>query len=243
MFDSIFQILNSAMDLERNFDEKHFVTWLNDNIYILWITCVLYTIGVFVLHRWMKNKPPIEFNPSVLPTWNVLFGILNLVIFLKVAPGRIVVIRNFGWTNSICDFDHYSGPEAFWSCVYFLSKLLWLVDIAFFILKKKTLSPFRLWHHISLLVWGTLMLANRQVMIVWGAVVNSFTTCIFYGVPFFISTNKSATRKAMLFMIFVSLLEVRISKENTQWRIQDFSGGANPTGCSANIIIWQNICR
>ena len=144
MFDSIFQILNSAMDLEMNFDEKHFVTWLHDNIYILWITCVLYTIGVFVLHRWMKNKPPIEFNPSVLPTWNVLLGILNLVIFLKVAPGRIVVIRNFGWTNSICDFDHYSGREAFWSCVYFLSQLLWLVDIAFFILKKKTLTPFRL---------------------------------------------------------------------------------------------------
>ena len=150
MFDSIFQILNSAMDLEMNFDEKHFVTWLHDNIYILWITCVLYTIGVFVLHRTMKNKPPIEFNPSVLPTWNVLLGILNLVIFLKVAPGRTVVIRNFGWTNSICDFDHYSGREAFWSCVYFLSQLLWLVDIAFFILKKKTLTPFWLWHHISL---------------------------------------------------------------------------------------------
>ena len=144
MFFFYFQDIKLCNGLGKEFDEKHFVTWLHDNIYILWITCVLYTIGVFVLHRCMKNKPPIEFNPSVLPTWNALFGILNLVIFLKVAPGRIEVIRNFGWTNSICNFDHYSGPEAFWSCVYFLSKLLWLVDIVFFILKKKTLTPFRL---------------------------------------------------------------------------------------------------
>ena len=63
--------------LNRNFEEEHLMTWLDDNNYIIGIICVLYIFGVFVLHRWMKNKPPIELNPSVLPTWNVQFSILS----------------------------------------------------------------------------------------------------------------------------------------------------------------------
>ena len=92
--------------LTGNFDEERMITWFDDNNYIIWIICVLYIIGVFVLHRWMKNKPPIKFNPSVLPTWNVLFGILNLVMFLALASETLGSMGNLGWTYSICNFAY-----------------------------------------------------------------------------------------------------------------------------------------
>ena len=193
--------------LTGNFDEERMITWLDDNNYIIGIICVLYIIGVFVLHRWMKNKPPIKFNPSVLPTWNVLFGILNLVMFLALASETLGSMGNLGWTYSICNFA-YDNCLGLWICTYILSKFLWLMDVVFFILKKKTLTPFRLYHHISLLVYCWLVYANAQGLCRWLATLNSFTTFFFYAIPFLISANKSATRIAMQFMIFLSLLEV-----------------------------------
>ena len=193
--------------LNRNFDEELIITWLDDNNYILGIICFLYIIGVIVLCRWMKNKPPTEINPSVLPTWNALFGILNLVMFLGLASETLGRIGNMGWTYSICNFD-YDNYLGFWICAYILSKFVWLVDVVFFVLKKKTLTPFRLYHHISLLVYCWFVYAKAQGLCRWLATLNSFTTFFFYAVPFLISTNKSTTRIAMQFMIFLSLLEV-----------------------------------
>ena len=194
--------------LNRNFDEKeHLIAWLEDNNYIIGIICVLYIIGVSVLHRWMKNKPPIEFKPSVLPTWNVLFGILNLIIFVGFVPETLGTVWNLGWTYSICNFDR-DNHLGLWSYMHLLSKFLWLVDVVFFILKKKTLTPFRLYHHISLLVYCWLVYSKAQGLCHWLATLNSFTTFFFYAIPFVISANKSTTRIAMQFMIFLSLLEV-----------------------------------
>ena len=155
----------------------------------------------------MKNKPPIELKPSVLPTWNVLFGILNLIIFLGFVPETLGSMWNLGWTYSICNFDR-GNHLGLWSYMYLLSKFLWLMDVVFFILKTKTLTPFRLYHHISLLVYCWLVYANTQGLCRWLATLNSFTTFFFYAIPFLISTHKSATRIAMQFMIFLPLLEV-----------------------------------
>ena len=114
------------------------------------------------------------------------------------------------WLDLLCNFKHNS-QLGFWTSVYIWSKFLWLVDVAFFIVKKKTLTPVRLYHHVSLLAYCWFAYANAQGLCRWLATLNSFTTFFFYAVPFFISANQSVTRIAMQFMIFVSLLEVFIS--------------------------------
>ena len=96
--------------------------------------------------------------------------------------------------------------------MYVFSKLLWLLDIVFFILKKKTMTPFRLYHHVALLMFVWWVCATRQGLMRWLIMINSFTTISFYAVPVFISNIPLATRMFMLYMIAVSFLEVRNSK-------------------------------
>ena len=175
--------------------------------YIPWISCALYTFIVLVIHRWMRYRPAVEFGSLVLPTWNALFVFTNIVVFMEVAPTRINVLWNFGWTHCICHFYSHVGPVAFWNCVFYFSKFIWLIDTVFIILRKKTLTPFRFFHHISLFMYTWYMYTERQGLI-WVLFLNALTTSVFYGVPLLTSLVPSTTRAARLFMILVSLLEV-----------------------------------
>ena len=198
---------NMFMSLEKNFDEDIFILWMQKHYYIPWISCILYTLAVLATHRWMRNKPPAVFGTMVLPTWNTLFSLCNLIIFTKVAPTRLDVLWKHGWTHCICNFYSHVGPAAFWNCIFILSKFVWVIDTLFVILRKKTLTPFRFFHHISLFVYFWYMYTERQGLD-WLYFLNTLTTSVFYGIPLLISMNISVTRIARLFMIFVSLMEV-----------------------------------
>ena len=204
---SSYQSVDKFVSLQKDFDEELLISWMRRHYYIPCISCVLYTVVVFGLHRWMRNKPPVEFGSYVLPTWNALFAITNLVVFTKVAPTRFHVLWNYGWTHCICHFNSHIGPVAFWNCTFFFSKLVWLIDTMFIILRKKTLTPFRFFHHISLFVYTWYLYAERQGL-TWLSFLNALTTSVFYGVPLLTSLLQSTTRVAGLFMIFVSLSEV-----------------------------------
>ena len=121
-----------------------------DHYYIPWTSGVLYTVVVLGIYRWMRYKPPVEFGPYVLPTWNAVFAICNLMVFTKVAPTRLNLLWNYGIAHSNCRFYSHVGTVAFWNCVFLLSKFVWIIDTMFIILRKKTLTPFRFFHHISL---------------------------------------------------------------------------------------------
>ena len=107
------QNINMFMSLEKNFDEELFILWMQKHHYIPWISCTLYTLAVLATHRWIRNKLPVEFGTLVLPIWNALFALCNLIIFMKVAPTRLNILWNHGWTHSICNFYSHVGPVAF----------------------------------------------------------------------------------------------------------------------------------
>ena len=201
------QNINMFMSLEKNFDEELFILWMQKHHYIPWISCTLYTLAVLATHRWIRNKLPVEFGTLVLPIWNALFALCNLIILMKVAPTRLNILWNHGWTHCICNFYSHVGPVAFWNCIFILSKFVWIIDTLFIILRKKTLTPVRFFHHISLFVYFWYMFADRQGLD-WLYFPNTLTTSVFYGVPLLISMRRSVTRIARLFMIFVSLMEV-----------------------------------
>ena len=154
-----------------------FILWIHKNHHTPWIICVLYTLAVLAIHAWMKNRPPVQFASYVLPTWNALFAITNLLVFVKEAPARLNVLWNYGWTHCICHFYFHVGPVAFWICIFLFSKFIWLIDTMFIILRKKTLTPFRFFHHISTLVYAWYMFAERQGM-TWLTFPNALTTSL-----------------------------------------------------------------
>ena len=117
------------------------------------------------------------------------------MIFIKVAPTRLNILWNYGIAHYNCHFYSHVGPVAFWNCIYILSKFVWVTDTLFIILRKKTLTPFRFFHHISLFVYFWYMYAERQGL-AWLYILNSLTTSVFYGVPLLTSLIPSATRGA-----------------------------------------------
>ena len=212
MANSGYQTLNNFVAIEKNFQEELLILWMHKHYYFPWISCALYTFTVLLIHRWMKNKLPMEFGAWVLPTWNALFAFSNLVVFMKLAPTRFNILWNHGMAQYNCHFYSHVGPVAFWNCFLFISKFVWLIDTMFIILRKKTLTPFRFFHHISLFIYTWYLYTERQGLI-WLSFPNSLTTSVFYGVPLLTSLMPSATRPASLFMIFLSLLEVRFHKK------------------------------
>ena len=92
-------------------------------------------------------------------------------------------------------------------CIFFLTNFFGLIDTMSIILRRKTLTPFQFFHHISLFMYAWYLYTERQG-IVWLSFLNSLTKSVFYGVPLLTSLRPSATRTARFFMIFVSLLEV-----------------------------------
>ena len=197
--------------MEGILNEENFLTWLHEHLHWIWIILFIYIITVYALHRWMRNKPPVKMNPIVLSTYNFLFGTVNLVIFCNVTPDVLLMIWKFGWRSSVCQFEH-NVSSGMWTSVIIFSKFLWLLDIVFFILKKKTMTPFRLYHHVALLMFVWWVCATRQGLMRWLIMINSFTTISFYAVPVFISNNPLATRMFMLYMVALSFLEVNDSK-------------------------------
>ena len=207
MINSSYQNLTLFISLENNFDEGFLILWMQKHYNIPFITCALYTLAVLLIQRCMRNRPPVEFGAMVLPTWNALFTFSNLMVFMKVAPTRLTILWNYGMAHSNCHFYFHVGLVAFWNCIFFLTKFVWVIDTMFIILRKKTLTPFRFFHHISLFMYTWYLYTEHQG-IVWLSFLNSLTTSVFYGVPLLTSLRPSATRAASLFMIFVSLLEV-----------------------------------
>ena len=205
MMNSSYQSLFTS--LENKFDEALFILWIRKNPYAPWIICALYTAVVLGTHKWMRNRPPVQFGPYVLPTWNALFAITNLLVFVKVAPARLSVLWNQGIAHSSCHFYSHVGPVAFWNCVYFFSKFVWLIDTMFIVLRKKTLTSFRFFHHISALVYTWYMFSERQGM-TWLTFPNALTTTVFYGIPMLTSLVPSTTRAASVYMIFASISEL-----------------------------------
>ena len=207
MTNSTYQRFNIFTSLEKDFDEQLFILLFHKNRFASWVICAIYTFAVLAAHRWMKNRPPLQFGALVLPIWNALFAICNLLIFMKVASTRFNVLWNYGIAHYYCHFYSHVGQVAFWNCIFFLSKFVWLIDIMFLILRKKTLTPFRFFHHISALVYYWYMITERQGLSSLNF-LNTMTTSIFYGVPLLTSLIPSATRTASLFMIGISLFEV-----------------------------------
>ena len=100
VMDSRYQNHSIFLSLENNYDEELSILWMHKHYYVPWISCVLYTLFVLVIHRWMKYRPPVEFGTLILPTWNGLFAICNLLVFVKVAPTRLNVLWEL-WMDTL----------------------------------------------------------------------------------------------------------------------------------------------
>ncbi|GAB0092073.1 Elongation of very long chain fatty acids protein [Sergentomyia squamirostris] len=132
--------------------------FLVDNLYLIAAMVILYLVMVFTGPKIMKDKKP--------------FGLKNLILFYNFAMSATnayicyelyhrASLLNFTWfcTPLPAENDPNAVLLARATWLYFLTKLIEILDTLFFILRKKNnqLSGMHIYHHASVIVYSHLM--------------------------------------------------------------------------------------
>ena len=183
--DSLLQFslnLMSAPSLYNEFNDKLFHQWLKDNEYKLWLTILLYLIAIYICPKLTQNLKPVSITSTVV-LWNSAVAVFHIIVGIFTFMERYEMITLHGWKSSICRMQYYTGPIAFWSGTFVLSKLILFGDTLILLIRKRRKIMFSHWyHHISVL-WATWdSYTNNQALCRWLGAINSWTLAALYGI-------------------------------------------------------------
>eukprot|EP01133_Synstelium_polycarpum_P015135 gene15135-17914_t len=160
--------------------------WSKDTFMSSWIfpasTSVIYLVGIFLLHAFMKNRKPMSLRTiSIIHNSNLI--VLSVAMMCGVLYAAYTQAQTQGAFSLICEATNnaVSGRIGFWIYVFYLSKYYELVDTVILALKKKPLIFLHIFHHVSM-VTVTWQWLNDQWLVGswWCTFVNSFIHTIMY---------------------------------------------------------------
>jgi hypothetical protein len=116
---------------------------------------VAYLTTVFLLHRWMRDKPVGTFDaalrwPLVIHNYILCIFSLALVVGITYRVSLIYTQCSGGIYATYCGC--YEAPElsrglTFWAYLFYLSKYYELFDTVFLVLRKRPLTFLHVYHH------------------------------------------------------------------------------------------------
>ena len=139
------------MNIE-DYSETEDVWWNKGTLHITLSLSAIYMVTIFSLQKYMKNRPAYEFRtPMVM--WSGVLAIFSIIGAIRTIPERFHVLYNYGWRDSVCNGEYYTGPVAFWSLLFTLSKVYEFGDTIIIVLRKQKLTFLHWYHHVTVLIF------------------------------------------------------------------------------------------
>jgi len=121
-------------------DETLFSSWQSPTT-----GCLLYLGTLYFLKLFMKDQKAFKLHTFTL-VHNWFLSLSSLVMLCGLIIAIVDKMNAIGWWDAYCKTGN-SGPLAFWSYVFYLSKYYEWTDTILLSLKKKELLPLHVYHH------------------------------------------------------------------------------------------------
>ena len=160
-------------------DARLFAAWLKKH----WTTpggsVIIYLMTVFSLQKYMKNKKAFDLRRALV-LWSGTLATFSVIGAINTVPERLDVLWANGWSYSLCTTIHYTGPVAYWSHLFVLSKVYELGDTIFIVLRKQKLTLLHWYHHVTVLLYTWYSYAEYVTLCRYFIVMNYSVHAVMY---------------------------------------------------------------
>uniref|UniRef100_A0AAF5PQ83 Elongation of very long chain fatty acids protein n=2 Tax=Wuchereria bancrofti TaxID=6293 RepID=A0AAF5PQ83_WUCBA len=122
-----------------------------------WSQTITVSIGYFfvikLIQYFMKSRSAFNLRWPLF-TWNLSLALFNIFGFIRFAEDMIHTLLYQGIYPSLCYSVNPTDVAAYWSYLFFLSKIVELGDTLFIVLRKKRLIFLHYYHHTSVLIYS-----------------------------------------------------------------------------------------
>lgn len=168
-------------EFEKLVDPQNRIKWLQNNWHQSFYWSILYLIIIFSIKRYMKNREPFELNTPLI-FWNLGLALFSTAGIVRMMPGFLHIINEFGFTFSICNYEYGTKiqPTVFWGWLYIVSKVFEFGDTLFIVLRKRKLIFLHWYHHIMTLIMCWYTTGNLVAITYWFCVMNYSVHSVMY---------------------------------------------------------------
>ncbi|XP_067132864.1 very long chain fatty acid elongase 6-like [Centruroides vittatus] len=173
--------LLEPFEFEKIVDNNNRLRWMQNCWHHSIYWSILYVTVIFSLQRFMKNRPALELKTPLI-VWNTLLALFSIGGTLRMTPGLIHIISEFGFTFSVCNSEYGRNiqPTVFWGWLFAVSKVLEFGDTLFIVLRKRKLIFLHWYHHVMTLIMCWYTLGNLVAVTYWFCVMNYFVHSFMY---------------------------------------------------------------
>ena len=176
------------LPIERNFDSKNTVEFVQNHMSLPVILVGLYLVSCYVGTKYM-NRPGVErFDLRYqLACWNAGLSLFSFAGALRTIPElvyRISISTETTIVNTICTNPTTSwgtGASGFWVMLFVFSKIPELLDTAFVIARKRPLIFLHWYHHVTVLLYCWHSYATLAPQALYFVAMNYTVHAIMYG--------------------------------------------------------------
>ncbi|EFO20598.1 GNS1/SUR4 family protein [Loa loa] len=122
-----------------------------------WIQTVAVSIGYFFIIKLIQYSMNYRSAFKLrwpLFIWNLSLALFNIFGFIRFGEDMIHTLLYEGVYRSLCYSVNPTDVAAYWSYLFFLSKIVELGDTLFIVLRKKPLIFLHYYHHTSVLIYS-----------------------------------------------------------------------------------------
>ncbi|KAK6101734.1 GNS1/SUR4 family protein [Brugia pahangi] len=142
-----------ALPFEKVLDPVEKTIYFQKN----WSQTITVSIGYFfvvkLIQYFMKYRSAFNLRWPLF-TWNLSLALFNILGFIRFAEDMIHTLLYQGIYPSLCYSVNPTDVAAYWSYLFFLSKIVELGDTLFIVLRKKRLIFLHYYHHTSVLIYS-----------------------------------------------------------------------------------------
>ena len=167
--------------IERQFDEKKAIPWMNANWHWSFYISALYLFFIWYGERYMRQRKAFNLRRA-LCMWSTLLSTFSVLALLRVSSSAHQIVYLGGWRHALCDTWGYTGSQVcgLWAFLFPFSKLPELADTVFIVLRKRKLSFLHVFHHVSVFIYCWYSYAYPVSTGVWFGLVNFVVHAIMY---------------------------------------------------------------
>lgn len=169
----LYHTLEFMNKIERQFDEKKAIPWMNANWHWSFYISGLYLFLVWFGERYMKTRKPFNLRRT-LCMWSTFLSAFSIFGMIRVSLHAPQIVYLGGWGHAFCDTWAYTGSMGcgLWAFLFPFSKLPELVDTVFIVLRKQKLSFLHVFHHVSVFIYCWYSYAYPISTGIWFGAVN-----------------------------------------------------------------------
>ncbi|XP_067132836.1 very long chain fatty acid elongase 6-like isoform X2 [Centruroides vittatus] len=207
-------------EFEKIVDKDNRIRWMQNNWHHSIYWSIFYVIVIFSVQRFMRNRPALDLKTPLI-IWNLGLALFSLGGTVRMLPGFLHIIQEFGFTFSVCDnqYGRRIQPSVFWGWLFVTSKVLEFGDTLFIVLRKRKLLFLHWYHHIMTLMMCWYTTGHLVAVTHWFGVMNYFVHSLMYSYYALSALNIKMPRIIAMFITSLQLSQMVIGSFVCYWAI------------------------